>query len=267
VQILVDRLSGLCESHEREETLHIREVVFVRPTEIIEKEKSSGSIPESELRVQCTTIDIVGEEAKPDKKTWSLHYQGLYIQDNSILAAARPVIEVEVSDSIEAFLEEMGYTYRYEFSKQGVRFHALPDQPKLNPLYVTVFGYMRLSDKTKRNDEHTEPLIREWWVVELIGYALHPDLEDMAKELHSFANRLIPIVNLIKLDKATSQVHANASMVNKNKQEKEKRERELKIQEAQKQKEQQETQQAQEGEDMEGDEDESDEDEDDKDDE
>jgi len=201
IQILVDRLSGLCEDHERVKNSpwRIREIVFSRAAE------PTGSIPErSELRVQCTQSEDENNADTP--KVWSLLYEGLPLQDNNLLAFARPVIEVEVSDSIETFLEEMGYTYRYEFVKRGLRFHALPDKHGLNPLYVTVYLYWKLSDKNKRGDQEVEPLLQDGlkeWVVEVFGYALHADLEDMTRELHSFANRLIPIVNLIKLDKGT----------------------------------------------------------------
>jgi len=40
-------------------------------------------------------------------------------------------------------------------------------------------------------------------MIETVGYAKDDDLMAMSEELHKFANRLAPIVNMVKLDNET----------------------------------------------------------------
>jgi len=106
VQILVERLSGLCENSREvvSEPFRVREVVFRRK---VEEDPTGGAVPlvmGSELRVQCRYLP-------DDRKQWSLHYNGTLVSRENLFALAKPVLEIEVGENIEIFLEQMDYKY------------------------------------------------------------------------------------------------------------------------------------------------------------
>eukprot|EP01126_Amoeba_proteus_P053318 TRINITY_DN6492_c0_g1_i3.p1 TRINITY_DN6492_c0_g1~~TRINITY_DN6492_c0_g1_i3.p1 ORF type:complete len:214 (-),score=29.04 TRINITY_DN6492_c0_g1_i3:420-965(-) len=101
-ELMWNTLIGVCEPYKdlNSTQSRIREIVFC-------KKGTEVYTPESELRVRC----VLEEQGVPCRK-WSLHHYGP-APDREIPAFARPVVEVEVSDQIEMFLEHLGYKYPF----------------------------------------------------------------------------------------------------------------------------------------------------------
>jgi len=193
---LLERLRGLCQP--KETYFKIHEILY----------KIEGN-PPSELRVRCTFSHEKG--STENTKCWTLHYIGTPPKRADLACLCKNVIDVEVSDNICNFLEMMGYTlifcFRlvddFEFVREGVRLHALlTDHIKAD---ITVSKVKRLVVKGQLESAIEVEATAHHWLVEISAHSHEEAIKQTCDALNNFANRLMPIVDMIKLDNNTKK--------------------------------------------------------------
>lgn len=185
---LLERLRGLCQP--KETYFKIHEILY----------KIEGN-PPSELRVRCTFSHEKG--STENTKCWTLHYIGTPPKRADLACLCKNVIDVEVSDNICNFLEMMGYTDDFEFVREGVRLHALlTDHIKAD---ITVSKVKRLVVKGQLESAIEVEATAHHWLVEISAHSHEEAIKQTCDALNNFANRLMPIVDMIKLDNNTKK--------------------------------------------------------------
>jgi hypothetical protein len=195
---LCERLCGLSENYMQGGEFRVHEMVFARD--------ATPEIPASELRLRKHS-----RRAEPNGLTWTcdswtiVHF-GSPLDDNPddpSQVLARPIVEVESSDNAKILLESMGYKMRYEYVIDGMRWHMLPEDMNENkfPYYISIFTILQVLKRSEStdNDANLRPLFNES-VVEVYGYAKDKEVSNVANELNNFSNKLVPSVNMMKLD-------------------------------------------------------------------
>jgi hypothetical protein len=189
---LCERLCGLSENYKQGGEYSVHEMVFVRePTQ---------EVPGSEVRFRKNTYG-------DPNVTWTIVHFGSPLDENPddpSHVLARPIVEVESTENGNFLLENMGYKMRYEYVTEGMRWHILPEDMNENkfPYYISIFRILKVLERIKPiSSDNLSPLFEES-VVEVYGYARDKDKEvsTLANELNSFSNKLIPSVNMMKLD-------------------------------------------------------------------
>eukprot|EP01126_Amoeba_proteus_P053317 TRINITY_DN6492_c0_g1_i1.p1 TRINITY_DN6492_c0_g1~~TRINITY_DN6492_c0_g1_i1.p1 ORF type:complete len:113 (-),score=23.94 TRINITY_DN6492_c0_g1_i1:193-531(-) len=100
------------------------------------------------------------------------------------------------------FLEHLGYKYKYEFVTDLYRFHVLPEYGD-QPFYVHIMTHIWKVKERGQLEENSLSFLFKEWVVEVYSYARDEDLVDICRELDAFCNRLVRLVNIVKLDPGT----------------------------------------------------------------
>jgi len=156
-----------------------------------EGDKIYKSLPATELRVQKRSIGQVNSNP-----SWSLHYYGIPLIRQDLSTNVRPVVEVPVNDNIETFLDALDFEYQFEYTTQGARYFGKMEILD-RPIYVHIYEIGIVREKGEEWDYST--VLFDELVVEVFAYALDADMAVICKELTAFANRLIPIVNLVAM--------------------------------------------------------------------
>jgi hypothetical protein len=91
---------------------------------------------------------------------------------------------------------------RYEYVTDGMRWHILPEDMTENKFAynISIFRVVKVLERNKPiSNDNLRPLFEES-VVEVYGYARDGEVRTLASELNNFSNKLIPSVNMMKLD-------------------------------------------------------------------
>jgi len=115
-----------------------------------------------------------------------------------ITTYTRAVVEVPVSETVESFLESLDFEYQFEYLMSGARYCGKMESLD-RPIYVHIYELLVVTERDQPSDPSALPPFGEL-VVEISAYAQDDELAVVNKELTQFANRLIPIVNLVNLN-------------------------------------------------------------------
>jgi hypothetical protein len=180
---LLERLRGLCQPFET--VYRIREVTL--------RTDASQGAP-SELRARS--------DLETPNGGWSLHYIGGALKRDDLAALCKTCVDIEVGDNVAQFLETMGFNYEFEFVKEGVRLHALTDKIKID---IYIYKLKKFTEKGSVESAVEVDTLSSFWIVDAITYTDEPNLKMACEELNDFANRLVPIVDLLRLDDNTKR--------------------------------------------------------------
>jgi len=193
---LCERLCGLSENYMQAGEYRVHEMVFARD--------QTPEVPQSELRLRKHYRPEVDSAWACD--SWTIVHFGSPLDDtpdDPSHVLVRPIVEVESSDNAQILLESMGYKMRYEYVIDGMKWHMLPEDMNENkfPYYISIFQILQVLKRSEpiENDANLRPLFEES-VVEVYGYARDKEVSTVANELNNFSNKLIPSVNMMKLD-------------------------------------------------------------------
>ncbi|XP_031567856.1 mediator of RNA polymerase II transcription subunit 18-like [Actinia tenebrosa] len=173
VENLLCRLKGLCDntSHERDK---------FSDHEIVYSLRNNPHLVT--LRARHSLVDT----AAP----WLLRYVGqAEMGDKSRATLLRSCVEVETSDNLSAFLEELGFKFDYEFVLSGYYFYK-------GHIKITVSQVFRLPVV---GDMSSMQLASESYLVE-IGLTTAVQQDSVAEDIKAFAEHLKPLVHLEKVD-------------------------------------------------------------------
>lgn len=213
--ILTNLLNGgLTENYKQEEDFVVHELVYFKD--------STPVTSASELRVRRH-----GDFMRPDSEaSWTIRHFGMPLEDlpdAPLPTVARPLVEVEINENPHGLLEGLGYQLMFEYVLDGFRWHvvdvarydwldtkrdAKTDPPDIYPYYITICLPIRVTRTSTFEivrDQQPTKLFDDGFVVELFGYARDKDVNALTKELDMFANKLVPTVNLLKLDGSNLQ--------------------------------------------------------------
>lgn len=176
VDILLHRLRGMCDNSE-DGLVKFKEheiVYFMR----------EGTTPSATVNVR------VRKQLHAPEQPWTLTYLGNpEIGDKNRPTTVRTCVEVNCTQNVCAFLQELGFTIDFEFISQGWLF-------KKNRLKATVAKTCRMVHPP--NTDQLTPITKSHLVeVSTISSSSN---DQAANEVHSFAEQLKPLVSLDKID-------------------------------------------------------------------
>ncbi|CAL1265960.1 unnamed protein product [Larinioides sclopetarius] len=173
-EVLLHRLRGLCDNaDENPETFHDYEMVF-------------------QIRGPTGTPLILRARQALDhpEMPWHLRYIGQpEIGDKNRATMIRSCIDVDTSNNVVQFLNELGFRLDYEFVLKGFMFRK-------GRMKVTVAKVCRLLQQN--NPDSIEP-VSQSYLVELSVVA-PTGQEALADEMKAFSEQLKPLVQLDKFD-------------------------------------------------------------------
>lgn len=173
-EVLLHRLRGLCDNaDEPPETFHDYEMVF-------------------QIRGPTATPLVLRARQALDhpEMPWHLRYVGQpEIGDKNRATMIRSCIDVDTSNNIVQFLNDLGFRLDYEFVLKGFMFRK-------GRMKVTVAKVCRLLQQN--NPDTIEP-VSQSYLVELSVVAPSGQ-EALADEMKAFSEQLKPLVQLDKID-------------------------------------------------------------------
>ncbi|GFS91390.1 mediator of RNA polymerase II transcription subunit 18 [Nephila pilipes] len=173
-EVLLHRLRGLCDNaDENPETFHDYEMVF-------------------QIRGPTGTPLVLRARQALDhpEMPWHLRYIGQpEIGDKNRATMIRSCIDVDTSNNVVQFLNELGFRLDYEFVLKGFMFRK-------GRMKVTVAKVCRLLQQN--NPDSIEP-VSQSYLVELSVVA-PTGQEALADEMKAFSEQLKPLVQLDKFD-------------------------------------------------------------------
>ncbi|GIY55262.1 mediator of RNA polymerase II transcription subunit 18 [Caerostris darwini] len=173
-EVLLHRLRGLCDNaDENPETFHDYEMVF-------------------QIRGPTGTPLVLRARQALDhpEMPWHLRYIGLpEMGDKTRATMIRNCIDVDTSNNLVQFLNELGFRLDYEFVLKGFMFRK-------GRMKVTVAKICRLLQQN--NPDSIEP-VSQSYLVELSVVA-PTGQEALADEMKAFSEQLKPLVQLDKFD-------------------------------------------------------------------
>jgi len=176
VDILLHRLRGMCDNSEED-------LLKYKQHEIIYSMREGGNTGGTvSLRVR----KLISSPEQP----YTLCYLGSpEVGDRNRPSTVRTCVEVNCTQNVGAFLQELGFTLDYEFVSQGWLFRK-------NRLTATVAKIFKIA-----NSPNTDQLIpfTKSHLVEVSTISSSSN-EQAANEIHSFSEQLKPLVNLDKID-------------------------------------------------------------------
>lgn len=175
VEILLHRLRGMCDNSEEGLTK------FKEHEMIYSMREGNNTVPVSvRVRKQLNTLD----------QLCTLCYLGNpEVGDRNRPTTVRTCVEVNCTQNVSTFLQELGFTIDYEFVSQGWLFRK-------NRLKATVAKICRLPIPS--NTEQLAPISKSYLVE--VSTISNSSNEQTANEVHSFSEQLKPLVNLDKID-------------------------------------------------------------------
>lgn len=175
VDILLHRLRGMCDNSEEG-------LVRFKEHEIVYSMREGNN--------QSTVSVRVRKQLNAPDQPWTLCYIGSpELGDKTRLSTVRTCVEVNCTQNVCPFLQELGFTMDYEFVSQGWLF-------KKNRLKATVAKICRLVNPL--NAEQLVPLSKSHLVE--VSTISSSGNEQAGNEIHSFSEQLKPLVNLDKID-------------------------------------------------------------------
>lgn len=177
VDILLHRLRGMCDNSEEG-------LVRFKEQEIVYTMREGPSVTNNSVSVR------VRKQLTAPDQPWVLCYLGNpEVGDRTRPTTVRTCVEVNCTQNVCSFLQELGFTIEYEFVSQGWLFRK-------NRLKAVVAKICRML-----NSPLTEPLvpISKSHLVE-VSMISDSGNDQAANEVHSFSEQLKPLVNLDKID-------------------------------------------------------------------
>lgn len=173
-EVLLHRLRGLCDNaDEPSETFHDYEMVF----------QTRGSTG--------TPLVLRARQALDHPEMpWHLRYVGQpEVGDKSRSTMVRTCIDVDTSNNVVAFLNELGFRLDYEFVMKGFMFRK-------GRMKVTVAKVYRMLQQN--NPETIEPVSQSYFVE--LSVVAPTGQDSLADEMKAFSEQLKPLVLLDKVD-------------------------------------------------------------------
>eukprot|EP01102_Stenamoeba_stenopodia_P006923 TRINITY_DN1939_c0_g1_i3.p1 TRINITY_DN1939_c0_g1~~TRINITY_DN1939_c0_g1_i3.p1 ORF type:complete len:272 (-),score=56.44 TRINITY_DN1939_c0_g1_i3:39-854(-) len=191
IQTIEVRLAGSIEKAQEAALLsRLKAVAYPAPTpckyhEMVYRYVYGLSKAETiELRVRCDLTST--------PRRWTVHEYGaerLYREDNKRGITARSVVDVNVGSNIGAFLTAVGFTFEFEFVREGTSFHSRKG------VTATVTNLLKVLERDK--PEKTEFVDPNRIIVELIARATEE--KRAVDEVASFSESLLPVADLSNL--------------------------------------------------------------------
>jgi len=177
VNLLESRLRAIAEQCEAPLSYH--EIAYKIPA-------APGGSP-VELRLRC---DLKGNyAANSSSREWTAQYYGPQTETR---VTVRPLIEMQVSSNIAAFVELMGANFEFEFIREGVLWRTHRN------ILIAVSQAKKLSII---GDVRSATLLdSSFWIVEATLLCADDKVADASNELFALADQLVPFVELTKLD-------------------------------------------------------------------
>eukprot|EP01102_Stenamoeba_stenopodia_P006921 TRINITY_DN1939_c0_g1_i1.p1 TRINITY_DN1939_c0_g1~~TRINITY_DN1939_c0_g1_i1.p1 ORF type:complete len:298 (-),score=53.24 TRINITY_DN1939_c0_g1_i1:39-932(-) len=217
IQTIEVRLAGSIEKAQEAALLsRLKAVAYPAPTpckyhEMVYRYVYGLSKAETiELRVRCDLTST--------PRRWTVHEYGaerLYREDNKRGITARSVVDVNVGSNIGAFLTAVGFTFEFEFVREGTSFHSRKGVTATvtNLLKVTrqsMFPIIRVAKHVNHSFTHSNAQVLERdkpektefvdpnrIIVELIARATEE--KRAVDEVASFSESLLPVADLSNL--------------------------------------------------------------------
>lgn len=175
VDILLHRLRAMSDNSEEG-------LVRFREHEIIfsMRESNTSSVVSVRVRRQLNTPE----------QPWTLCYLGNpEVGDRNRPTTVRTCVEVNCTQNVCAFLQELGFTIDFEFVSRGWMF-------KKNRLKATVVKVCRMLNPS--NTEQVAPISKSHLVE--VSTVSSSSNEQAPNEVQTFSEQLKPLVNLDKID-------------------------------------------------------------------
>ncbi|XP_004207342.1 mediator of RNA polymerase II transcription subunit 18 [Hydra vulgaris] len=175
-KFLLHRLKGLCDNAVLSETMYEdHEAIYII------KNQTSGAVTVS-LSVKRSLLN--------PEKAHRIQYLGNVEGMNLNRAATmRSIIEVETSDNISTYLEQLGFQFDYETLLRGYSFYK-------GPMRINV---SRLHKIPERGNLSNIMPMTDSYLVELTLHTLVQQ-DSLCEEMKAFAEHLKPIVVLDKIE-------------------------------------------------------------------
>lgn len=174
-EILIHRLKGLCDDAEAG-------LVTFKDHEMVYSIKNAQNTTAVSVRLRRPTDSV--------SAPWSMCYLGNpEIGDKSRLTMVRTCVDINCSPNAASFLQDLGFKCDYEFILQGWSFRK-------GRIRATVSKVLKLMNPP--SIEQLSPITKSH-LVELSVVAPASN-EQIATEIHSFADQLKPLINLDKID-------------------------------------------------------------------
>lgn len=147
------------------------------------------SMRESSGNNQFVSVRVRRQLMNPEQPYTLCYLGNPEIGDRNRLTTVRTCVEVNCSQSVCAFLQELGFTADYEFISQGFIFRR-------NRLKATVSKIYKML--TPPNTEQLSPISKSHLIE--VSTISGSGNEQAAIDVHTFAEQLKPLISLDKID-------------------------------------------------------------------
>lgn len=147
------------------------------------------SMRESSQNNQFVSVRVKKQSLNPEQPCTLCYLGNPEVGDKNRLTTVRTCVEVNCSQSVCSFLQELGFAVDYEFISQGFLFRR-------NRLKATVSKVYKMISPP--NTDQLTPISKSHLIeVSTISGSSN---EQAANEVHMFAEQLKPLVSLDKID-------------------------------------------------------------------